>query len=148
MHHSAVTFANGFMHSGTSYDTFLRENMEWLSRATNWAKFSATSALGSLHQGQLYNARSLLETYLPSEGVMGSSYSEGGALYALGLVVAGYGNVIAGKDETGIDYLKRMLLASTVDVVQSGGCLGLGLAGMGSRRDGKCAFVLVTGSLP
>jgi hypothetical protein len=38
---------------GTSVDTFLRENLEWLSRATNWAKFSATAGLGVIHRGQL-----------------------------------------------------------------------------------------------
>lgn len=36
--------------SGTTVDTFLRENMEWLSRATNWAKFSATAGLGVIHK--------------------------------------------------------------------------------------------------
>ena len=39
------------MHCGTTVDTFLRENLEWLSRATNWAKFSATAGLGVIHKG-------------------------------------------------------------------------------------------------
>ncbi|KAJ1659158.1 proteasome regulatory particle base subunit, partial [Coemansia sp. RSA 25] len=33
--HSAVTFANAFMHAGTTVDNFLRDNLEWLSRASN-----------------------------------------------------------------------------------------------------------------
>ncbi len=53
VNHSAAILANAFMHSGTSIDTFLRENLEWLSRATNWAKFSATAGLGVIHRGQL-----------------------------------------------------------------------------------------------
>ena len=36
-------FANSLMHCGTTVDTFLRENLEWLKKATNWAKFSATA---------------------------------------------------------------------------------------------------------
>ncbi len=36
--------------SGTTVDMFLRENMDWLSRATNWAKFSATAGLGVIHR--------------------------------------------------------------------------------------------------
>ncbi|KAG6726126.1 hypothetical protein I3842_02G065500 [Carya illinoinensis] len=44
--HSATIYANAVMHAGTTVDTFLRENLDWLSRATNWAKFSATAGLG------------------------------------------------------------------------------------------------------
>jgi hypothetical protein len=51
--HSATILANALMHAGTSIDTFLRDNLEWLSRATNWAKFSATAGLGVIHRGQL-----------------------------------------------------------------------------------------------
>lgn len=36
--------------TGTTVDAFLRENLEWLSRATNWAKFSATAGLGVIHR--------------------------------------------------------------------------------------------------
>ena len=48
--HSATVFANGLMHAGTSVDAFLRENLEWLARATNWAKFSAVATLGMIHK--------------------------------------------------------------------------------------------------
>ena len=48
--HSAVIFANATMHSGTTVDAFLRENLDWLSRATNWAKFNATAGLGVIHR--------------------------------------------------------------------------------------------------
>jgi hypothetical protein len=35
------------MHCGsTTSDQFLRDNLDWLSRATNWAKFTATASLG------------------------------------------------------------------------------------------------------
>ncbi len=29
---------------------FYRENLEWLARATNWAKFTATASLGVIHR--------------------------------------------------------------------------------------------------
>jgi 26S proteasome regulatory subunit N2 len=38
------------MHAGTTVDTFLRDNLDWLSRAANWAKFSATAGLGVIHR--------------------------------------------------------------------------------------------------
>lgn len=48
--HSATILANALMHAGTTCDTFLRDNLEWLARATNWAKFSATAGLGAIHR--------------------------------------------------------------------------------------------------
>ena len=41
--HSATVFANAMMHCGTTVDAFLRDNLDWLKKATNWAKFSATA---------------------------------------------------------------------------------------------------------
>jgi 26S proteasome regulatory subunit N2 len=29
--HSAVTFSNAYMHAGTTVDSFIRDNLEWLS---------------------------------------------------------------------------------------------------------------------
>lgn len=48
--HSAASFSNAIMHCGTTNDQFLRDNLEWLSRASNWAKFSATAGLGVIHK--------------------------------------------------------------------------------------------------
>jgi len=64
------------MHAGTTTDTFLRENLEWLSRATNWAKFSATAGLGVIHKGHLKESKNLLGPYLPQQNVSSSPYSE------------------------------------------------------------------------
>ncbi|KAM0027575.1 putative armadillo-like helical protein [Helianthus debilis subsp. tardiflorus] len=90
--HSATIYANALMHAGTTVDTFLRENLDWLSRATNWAKFSTTAGLGVLHRGHLQQGRSLMAPYLPQSGSGGGSpYFEGGALYALGLIYANHG---------------------------------------------------------
>ena len=65
--HTATIVANAFMHSGTTSDTFLRDNLEWLSRATNWAKFTATASLGVIHKGHEKDALKFMATYLPKD---------------------------------------------------------------------------------
>lgn len=47
--HNATVIANGLMHYSTTSDVFLRENLDWLKRASNWAKFTATASLGVIH---------------------------------------------------------------------------------------------------
>lgn len=123
------------MHSGTTSDVFLRENLEWLGKATNWAKFSATAALGVIHKGHFEEGMNILGPYLPQENaggstLQGSQYSEGGSLYALGLVNAGCG-IGRGVEE----YLRDKLKATSNDVVQHGAALGLGVAGMGGKNE-------------
>ena len=121
--HTAVTFANAFLHAGTTVDDFLRSNLEWLSKATNWSKFSATAALGVIHKGHLSEGLTLLAPYLPQDGVNGSAYSEGGSLFALGLINANHGAGV-------LQYLRNALKNSQSEIVQHGACLGLGAAGM------------------
>lgn len=122
MHHTALSTANALMHAGTTCDAFLRKNLDWLAQANNWSKFSATASLGVIHRGQR-DARALLESYLPAEGVAfgASEYSEGGALFALGLI----------NDDESVQYLRNALDAGS-DVVQHGAMLGLGAARMAS----------------
>lgn len=48
--HSATIAANALMHAGTTVDSFLRSNLDWLAKATNWAKFGATASLGVIHR--------------------------------------------------------------------------------------------------
>ncbi|TFY64407.1 hypothetical protein EVJ58_g2635 [Rhodofomes roseus] len=134
VYHVALTLQNAFMHSGTTSDAFLRENLEWLGLATNWAKFSATAALGVIHKGHFEESMNILGPYLPQQGgndsgIPGAQYSEGGALYALGLVNAGVGS---GRQVE--EYLRNMLRESQNDVVQHGAALGLGVAGMGGKN--------------
>ncbi|GJJ69702.1 26S proteasome regulatory subunit N2 [Entomortierella parvispora] len=128
VYHSAVTFANAFMNAGTTSDDFLRQNLEWLSRATNWSKFSATAALGVIHKGHLSQGLKLLEPYLPQEGVTASPYSEGGSLFALGLIHANHGDEV-------LEYLRGVLKDTRIEVLQHGACLGLGTAGMATDSD-------------
>lgn len=141
--HSALVFANAIAHSGTAIDTFLRENLDWLARASAWAKFSATSCLGVIHARHTSSALILLSPYLPSSAGPGgptsaSAFSEGGALYALGLIAATGGRNVkmpsaSGESSDAKDYLFQALRsASTNDIVQHGACLGLGLSAMAS----------------
>lgn len=124
--HGAMIYMNALMHTGTTVDTFLRENLDWLSRTTNWAKFSATAGLGVIHKGHLLQGISLLAPYLPQP--RGSPFSEGGALYALGLIYVNHGEGIK-------HFLVECLRNATHEVVQHGACLGLGLAGIGTADD-------------
>lgn len=127
--HTGVTFANAFMNSGTTNDSFFRDNLEWLGKAVNWSKFTATAALGVIHRGNLSQGQKLLDPYLPKEGSMsGSVYSQGGSLYALGLIYTNHGTHV-------LDYLKTNFNKATEEVVQHGGALGLGVAGMGTGSE-------------
>ncbi|KAI1122023.1 armadillo-type protein [Nemania abortiva] len=128
--HTAVTFCNAFMNQGTTNDKFFRDNLEWLGKAVNWSKFTATAALGVIHRGNLSQSKKLLDPYLPrgAGGIGGSPYSQGGALYAYGLIHANHG-------ADALDYLKTRFTEAEEEVIQHGGALGLGLAGMASGNE-------------
>ena len=125
--HTATVIANGFMHCGTTHDSFLRDNLDWLARATNWAKLSATASLGVIHRGHESGALSLMQSYLPKDSANSSGYAEGGGLYALGLIHANHGGEIT-------EYLLKQVKEGGNEQIRHGGCLGLGLAAMGTHR--------------
>lgn len=77
--------------------------------------------------------------HLPAEGRTVSPYSEGGALYALGIIHAGHGQSIT-------EFLGKSLQDSTHEVVQHGACLGLGLAAQGTDDDN--IYDALKGALP
>ncbi|GFY93032.1 26S proteasome regulatory complex, non-ATPase subcomplex, Rpn2/Psmd1 subunit [Actinidia rufa] len=139
--HSATIHANAIMHAGTTVDTFLRENLDWLSRATNWAKFSATAGLGVIHRGHLQQGRSLMAPYLPQAGAGGggSSYSEGGALlfsmvHAWGLGLASLGTA----EEEIYDDIKNVLYTDSAVAGEAAGIsMGLLMVGTGSEKAGE-----------
>ncbi|KAJ6140574.1 hypothetical protein N7470_010370 [Penicillium chermesinum] len=112
--HTAVTLSNAFMHAGTTHDKFFRDNLEWLGKAVNWSKFTATAALGVIHRGNLSQ---------------GSVYSQGGSLYAFGLIYANHGGMA-------VDLIREHFKKATEEVVQHGGALGLGVAGMATGDEG------------
>ncbi|KAL1656875.1 proteasome regulatory particle base subunit [Didymella pomorum] len=127
--HSSVTFANAFMNAGTTNDTFFRENLDWLGKAVNWSKFSATAALGVIHRGNITQGQKLLDPYLPKDSVSsGSHYEQGGSLYALGLIYANHGSNV-------LDYLVKQFKDAQEEVIQHGGALGVGVAGMATGSE-------------
>jgi 26S proteasome regulatory subunit N2 len=127
--HTSVTFANAFMNAGTTSDTFFRENLDWLGRAVNWSKFTATAALGVIHRGNITQGQKLLDPYLPKDTVSsGSHYEQGGSLYALGLIYSNHGTHV-------LDYLLKQFQNATEEVIQHGGALGLGVAGMATGSE-------------
>lgn len=132
--HTAVTLSNAFMHAGTTHDKFFRDNLEWLGKAVNWSKFTATAALGVIHRGNLSQGQKLLQPYLPREhiagvGGSGSVYSQGGSLYAFGLIYANHGGMA-------VDMIRDHFKKATEEVVQHGGALGLGVAAMATGDEG------------
>ncbi|GMF07571.1 unnamed protein product [[Candida] boidinii] len=134
LYHSAVTFENAFLHAGTTDDSFFRSNLEWLGKATNWSKFSATAALGVIHKGNLSQGRNILQPYLP--GSTSSPYTNSGSLYGLGLIYAGHGKEV-------IDYLRKNIVdnsnstdSKNTEILLHGACLGAGVAGMGLGDEG------------
>lgn len=123
IYHSAMTFSNAFMNAGTTSDRFLRENLDWLAQASNWSKFTATAALGVINKGNLKEGLAILRPYLPQDGLTSSAYSEGGSLFALGLIHANHGTEV-------VDLLTNQLKTNEGEIVQHGAALGLGAAGM------------------
>ena len=134
IYHTAVTLANAFMHAGTTHDMFFRENLEWLGKAVNWSKFTATAALGVIHRGNLTQGQKLLAPYMPKDapaGVpnTGSPYSQGGSLYAFGLIYANH-------EGWAVDFIRDHFNKASDEVVKHGGALGLGVAGMATGDEG------------
>ncbi|EHY52113.1 proteasome regulatory particle base subunit [Exophiala dermatitidis] len=128
IYHTAVTLSAGFMHAKTANDTFFRQNLEWLGKAVNWSKFTATAVFGVIHQGNINQVQRLLSPYLPKAGGLGSHdspYSQGGSLFAYGLLCANH-------KSRAVDFLREKFKEATEEVVQHGGALGLGVAGMAS----------------
>ena len=131
--HTAVTLSCGFMNAGTMNANFFRDNLDWLGKAVNWSKFTATAALGVIHRGDLGNGQTLLRPYLPKDtvdgGNTGSVYSQGGSLYAMGLIYANH-------ETFALELIRDHFKKATEEVVQHGGALGLGVAGMATGDEG------------
>ena len=136
MLHSMSIHTHAFLNAGTTNDTFLRDNLDFLKKASNWAKFSATAGLGCIHQGHVGEAMELLDPYLPAEGATiapESGYSEGGALMALGLIHA-KPNCPYEKRLSTTGYLRQQLKNySSNETIAHGAATGIGLAGLGCR---------------
>ncbi|KAL4291318.1 hypothetical protein GQ457_14G013450 [Hibiscus cannabinus] len=122
---------NSIFHSAAIYANAIScDHQACLNKATNWNKFNITAGLGIIYKGHLPSARSLMAPYLPQGDASGdrNPYSEGGVLYALGLIHANHGEDIK-------EFLHDRLRRSNVEVIQHGACLGLGLAALGTADE-------------
>eukprot|EP00538_Stauroneis_constricta_P000289 CAMPEP_0119558490 /NCGR_PEP_ID=MMETSP1352-20130426/10819_1 /TAXON_ID=265584 /ORGANISM="Stauroneis constricta, Strain CCMP1120" /LENGTH=1070 /DNA_ID=CAMNT_0007605863 /DNA_START=207 /DNA_END=3419 /DNA_ORIENTATION=- len=141
--HNAAVVTHSYLHAGTTNDSFLRDHLDWMKKASNWAKFSATASLGVVHAGHLSEAMHLLQPYLPAnpsaEGEGGVSttggFAEGGSLYALGLIHGSHSGSSVEKLKETSDYLRTHLRASHAnEVISHGAALGVGLTSMGTGK--------------
>ena len=139
MFHSALSFQNALLHLGTTRDTFLRDNIDWLGQAKHWTRFTATAALGVIHQGNLTQGRRVLQPYLSKTGA-DSAHIKGGAFYGLGLVFAGFGKEVVSFLQEQLTSLGATLADEPAsddrEVLAHGACLGAALAGMRSQNSG------------
>jgi len=150
LHHTSV-MTHSYLYAGTTNDSFLRDYLDWMKKASNWAKFSATASLGVVHAGHITEAMNLLEPYLPPEPADdGSSsavsstggYAEGGSLYALGLIHGSHAGSSASKRKECSVLLRKHLRHSHANEVMShGAALGVGLTSMG------CSDIFVVNEL-
>jgi 26S proteasome regulatory subunit N2 len=108
----------------------MRENLPWINNANNWAKFSMTAAIGVIHKGSLVRGLPLIKPYLPG-GAAPSRFSEGGALFGLGICYAGKQSSAAEAD------LKAGLSEAMDPVVQHGAALGYGISAVASGSEGE-----------
>lgn len=141
--HNAAVMTHAYLYAGTTNDSFLRDYLDWMKKASNWAKFSATASLGVIHAGHITEAMHLLQPYLPAnpssgEGGGGTAvsteggYAEGGSLYALGLIHGSHSGSSAEKRKETSDFIRTHLRASHAnEVISHGAALGVGLTSMG-----------------
>ena len=120
------------MNSYTQNDSFLRTNLEWVAKANNWAKFSATASLANIHRTNYSKAMDILQPYFPGASPNPQYYTHGGSLYGLGLIHAGK------KNQDVIDFLINAIKNpqnNANETIIHGACLGLGLVCLGSGEE-------------
>ena len=122
--------SHSLMNSHTKNDSFLKENLEWVSKATNWARFTTTASLGVIHMGNVSQGRAIMGPYMPGNANFPSIYSQAGAYYGLGLIYAGT------NDQ---EILRTLIegLSNSRDVFQHGIFLAIGLVTMASHDTSK-----------
>lgn len=141
-----VELSSCFPQAGTTVDNFFRTQKKFVEQASNWAKFSASATIGVIHKGNVTSAFTILDAFLPKDNTSTDAYTEGGAMYSIGLIHALEGSSKVG--EKALDYLLTKLRAASSqeeerarDAHQHGCCLAIGLLAM-SSGDSELAELL------
>jgi 26S proteasome regulatory subunit N2 len=129
--HLAVILANSIYNSHTKNDTFLKENIEWIAKATNWARFTASASLGVIHKGNVEKGLEVMKPFMPGSATVPSIYAQAGSYYGLGLI---YANT---NDEKILNMLLEALNqpSNSRECFQHGIFLAIGLVAMSSQND-------------
>jgi 26S proteasome regulatory subunit N2 len=123
---------NGMMNAYTTNDAFIKDNMTWVSQATNWNRFSATASLGMIHMCNASKANEVLDPYLnggAGAGGQTSPYATAGAYFAYGLIHANQHT----QDTTNF-FMDGYRNSGQNEAIQHGLSLGLGLVGMATKE--------------
>ena len=124
-----LILTNEFSNTHTGNDEFITKHMDFVSRATNWARFVATSSLGAIHIGDTKNYKDIFRDYLPGGSRASSIYCIGGAYYGIGLIYAGTNN-----QELMSFYREALVRGSNnKEAIQHGIYLGMGLVAMATH---------------
>ena len=124
-----VILTNSFSNSHTGNDEFIKKNMPFVTKATNWARFVATASLGVINMGNTKDSRTIMRDYLPGGSNSRSIYCIGGAYYAIGLIHAGTNDpeIMAFFNEA----MSRQ--GNNKEAIQHGIYLGMGLVAMATH---------------
>ena len=127
-----VILTNSFCNSHTGNEEFINKHMDFVTKATNWARFVATASLGAIHMGNTKNSRQLLRNFLPGGSNASSIYATGGAYYGIGLIHAGT------NDQEIMTFLREALNrpGNNKEAVQHGIYLAMGLVAMATHDQG------------
>ena len=124
-----VILTNSFSNSHTGNDEFIKKNMAFVTKATNWARFVATASLGVINMGNIKNSRTVMRDYLPGGSNSRSIYCIGGAYYAIGLIHAGT------NDQEIMAFFNEAISrpGNNKEAIQHGIYLGMGLVAMATH---------------
>lgn len=139
MNRSAMLISNALFFFGTTHIDMLKASKDMLRKISEWPRVEAISTLGMLYKYSTANYKNHLKMYLPKEnGEAASKSAEGGALYALGLMMANRGlfNPEVNK------YVADIFEGDKTPFVQHGSAVGLGLLMMGTADKKLCATML------
>ena len=128
---------NSFSNSHTLNDEFLKKNMNFVRKVTNWARFLVTASLGAINMGNVKNSKQIFRDYLPGGTRASSQYCLGGAYYGIGLIHAGT------NDHEIMSFFREALAreSNKKETVHHGIYLGIGLTAMATHDHDLYEFV-------